>query len=82
MANPCYRRHGTAKSARGGSGMIAALLLMTVLAFGSVVLWVTWWLVADMFNGSAPSTSTSIRTATLTARPPDSSDHRKRRPAA
>lgn len=47
--------------------MVASFLILMILAAGFVVLWVVWWLVAELFSGSSrpipARTSVAARTS-------------------
>jgi hypothetical protein len=42
--------------------MIAAFLLLALLGIGLAVFWIAWWLMADLFSGSARPVQARIRT--------------------
>jgi hypothetical protein len=35
--------------------MIASFLILALLGVVSVIFWITWWLMADLFAGSTPA---------------------------
>jgi hypothetical protein len=49
--------------------MIYSFLLLTLLGIGFVMFWIVWWLVADLFSGSAPPAPARIKTAEHKPRP-------------
>jgi hypothetical protein len=59
---PCYSGYDLAMRTARERWMIASFLVLMLLGIGFVMLWIAWWLLADLFSGMAPPAAARIET--------------------